>query len=43
MQLLVMDSRSFSSLMDEVPSVARKVMTTMAERLRQAEKRAPTH
>jgi CRP-like cAMP-binding protein len=43
MQLLVMDSRSFSSLIEDVPSVGHKVLKTMAERLREAERRAPTH
>jgi CRP/FNR family cyclic AMP-dependent transcriptional regulator len=42
MHLLVLDSRSFSSLIDEVPSVARKILRAMAERLRAAE-RAPVH
>jgi hypothetical protein len=42
MQLLVLDVRSFSSLLDEVPSVARKVLVAMARRLRLAEKEA-TH
>jgi CRP-like cAMP-binding protein len=42
MHLLVLSSRSFSSLMDEVPGVAQRVMGGMAERLRAAE-RAPTH
>jgi CRP/FNR family transcriptional regulator, cyclic AMP receptor protein len=40
MNLLVLDSRSFSSLLDEVPSVARKVLTAMAGRLRAAETEA---
>jgi CRP/FNR family transcriptional regulator, cyclic AMP receptor protein len=42
MHLLVLDSRSFSSLLGEVPSVARKVLAAMAGRLRAAEKEA-TH
>jgi CRP/FNR family transcriptional regulator, cyclic AMP receptor protein len=37
MRLLVLDSRSFSSLIDEVPSVARKVLAAMAGRLRAVE------
>jgi CRP/FNR family transcriptional regulator, cyclic AMP receptor protein len=41
MQLLVLDSRSFSSLIAEVPSVARKLFRVMAQRLREAE-REPT-
>lgn len=42
MRLLVLDSRGFSSLMD-VPTVRRKVMTVMAERLREAERGEPGH
>jgi CRP-like cAMP-binding protein len=42
MHLLVLDSRSFSSLLEEVPSVARKMLAAMAGRLRAAEKEA-TH
>ena len=37
MYLLVLDSRSFSSLIAEVPSVAGKIFRVMAERLREAE------
>ena len=37
MQLLVLDARSFSSLLADVPSVARKVLAAMAGRLRVAE------
>jgi CRP/FNR family cyclic AMP-dependent transcriptional regulator len=40
MRLLVLDSRSFSSLIEEVPSVARKVLAAMAGRLRVAEREA---
>lgn len=42
MQLLVLSSRSFSQLIDEVPSVGRRIMAGMAERLRALE-RTPTH
>ena len=42
MYVLVLDSRSFSSLVEEVPSVGRKVLAAMAGRLRAAEKEA-TH
>jgi CRP/FNR family cyclic AMP-dependent transcriptional regulator len=42
MQLLVLDSRSFSSLLEEVPSVARKLLAAMADRVRAAEREA-TH
>ena len=41
MQLLVLDSRSFSSLLDDVPAVRRNVMKGMAERLRTAEPGEP--
>src|ERR687888_519360 len=37
MHLLVLDSRSFFSLIEEVPSVAAKVFRAMAQRLRAAE------
>ena len=40
MYLLVLDSRSFSSLMSEVPSVTSKIFRVMAERLRAAERDA---
>jgi CRP/FNR family transcriptional regulator, cyclic AMP receptor protein len=40
MRLLVLDSRGFSALISEVPSVARKVLRVMAERLRVAEREA---
>jgi CRP-like cAMP-binding protein len=35
-RLLVLGSREFSSLMDDVPSMARKVLAAMAERVREA-------
>jgi CRP/FNR family transcriptional regulator, cyclic AMP receptor protein len=38
MYLLVLDSRSFSSLIAEVPSVAGKIFRALAERLRAAER-----
>jgi CRP/FNR family transcriptional regulator, cyclic AMP receptor protein len=37
MYLLVLDSRSFFSLIEEVPSVANKIFRVMAARLRDAE------
>lgn len=37
MELMVLDSRSFSALIDEVPSVARKLFRQLAERLRASE------
>jgi len=42
MHLLVLSSRSFSQLIDEVPAVARRILRGMAERLRDSEQ-APTH
>ena len=42
MHLLVLDPRSFMSLLDEVPSVSRKILRGLAERLRLAEN-APQH
>jgi CRP-like cAMP-binding protein len=43
MYLLVLDSRSFSSLVEDIPTVGRKVMRVMAERLRASERDRPTH
>ena len=37
MQLLVLNSREFSTLLEDVPSVARKVLAVVCERLRNAE------
>jgi CRP-like cAMP-binding protein len=37
-RLLVIASREFSSLMDSVPSMARKVLAAMADRIREAER-----
>jgi CRP-like cAMP-binding protein len=42
MQLLVLTSRAFFTLLDDVPSVSRRILRGMAERLRSAEG-APTH
>jgi CRP/FNR family transcriptional regulator, cyclic AMP receptor protein len=43
MQLLVLGSPEFSSLVAEVPSVARRIMRVLAERLRAAERFQPQH
>jgi CRP/FNR family transcriptional regulator, cyclic AMP receptor protein len=43
MVLLVVDSRSFSALLDDVPSVRRAVMRAMASRLRDTERDEPAH
>jgi CRP/FNR family transcriptional regulator, cyclic AMP receptor protein len=40
MHILVLDSRSFSALIGDVPSVARKILRALAERLRVAEREA---
>jgi CRP/FNR family transcriptional regulator, cyclic AMP receptor protein len=42
MRLLVLSSRSFSSLIDDVPKVGRRILSVMAERMRELE-RSPTH
>lgn len=43
MHLLVLGSREFSSLVEDVPAVARKVLAAVAERLRDAESPQPHH
>jgi CRP/FNR family transcriptional regulator, cyclic AMP receptor protein len=43
MHLLVLGSREFSSLVEEVPTVAVRVMRGLAERLREAERSRPEH
>ena len=43
MHLLVLSSRDFSALVEEVPSVARRIMRGLAERLREAERPHPGH
>jgi CRP/FNR family transcriptional regulator, cyclic AMP receptor protein len=43
MRLIVLSSREFSTLIEDVPSVARKVLAAMAERVRDAEKAQPHH
>src|SRR5262245_49643624 len=43
MHLLVLGSREFSSLVDEVPTVAVRMMRGLAERLRGAERQQPQH
>jgi CRP/FNR family transcriptional regulator, cyclic AMP receptor protein len=42
LHVLTLDPQSFFDLLEDVPSVARKVIRVLAERLRSAEK-APTH
>jgi CRP-like cAMP-binding protein len=43
MHLLVLSSRNFSALLDDVPVVARRIMRVLAERLREAEHPRPEH
>jgi hypothetical protein len=43
MHLLVLGSRQFSALINEVPTVAVRIMRGLAERLRAAEPRQPQH
>ena len=43
MVLLVLDSRGFSALLDDVPSVRRAVMRAMASRLRETESGEAAH
>lgn len=42
MTLYVLDARSFGTLIERYPAVARKILRGLAQRLRKAEK-APTH
>lgn len=41
MHLLVLNSRDFSALIDQVPLVARRIMAALAARVREAESREP--
>src|SRR5919108_6148204 len=43
MHLLVLGSREFSSLVNEVPTVAVRMMRGLAERLRRSERTQPEH
>jgi CRP/FNR family cyclic AMP-dependent transcriptional regulator len=43
MRLLVLGSREFSTLIEDVPSVGRRVMAALAERVREAEQAQPYH
>jgi CRP-like cAMP-binding protein len=43
MRLLVLGSREFSELLEGVPSVARRVLAALAERVREAERAQPYH
>ena len=43
MRLFVLGSREFSSLIERVPVVGRRVLAALAERLREAERAQPHH
>ena len=43
MELLVVGQREFSGVLDEIPGVAHKLLTTMAARLREADARSLQH
>ncbi|HKG35790.1 MAG TPA: cyclic nucleotide-binding domain-containing protein [Solirubrobacterales bacterium] len=43
MQILVLGSRAFSRLLDDVPEVGRRIMKALAVRLRDAERPQPQH
>jgi len=43
MRLLVVGPREFGGVIDEVPGLARKLLTSMAQRLREADARAISH
>ena len=43
MRLLVLGSRQFSTLINDVPVVGRRVLEAVAERLREAERAQPHH
>ncbi len=40
MRLLVLTQREFAGVVEEIPSLSRKLLTTMAGRLREADERA---
>lgn len=43
MDLLVLNARDFSGLLIEAPTVARRMLEVLAERLREAERAQPQH
>jgi len=43
MRLLVLGSREFSTLIEDVPVVGRRVMAALAQRVREAERAQPHH
>ena len=43
MEVLVLGQREFAGVIDEVPNLAHKLLTTMAQRLREADAKAYSH
>ncbi|MBV8980806.1 MAG: cyclic nucleotide-binding domain-containing protein [Acidimicrobiia bacterium] len=43
MELLVLGQREFAGVIDEVPTLAHKLLTSMAQRLREADAKAYSH
>ena len=43
MRLLVIGSREFSALIEDVPAIGRRVLAALAERVRDAERVQPYH
>ena len=43
MEVLVLGQREFAGVIDEVPTLAHKLLTTMAQRLREADAKAYAH
>ena len=43
MRVMVLDSRAMDVVVEEEPLIARRLLGTMAERLRQVERTSPTH
>jgi hypothetical protein len=43
MQLIVLGAREFSTLLEDLPRVALKVLAAVAERLRETEGKQPHH
>ena len=43
MEVLVLGQREFAGVIDEVPTLAHKLLTTMAQRLREADAKAYSH
>ena len=43
MEVLVLGQREFAGVIDEVPTLAHKLLTSMAQRLREADAKAYSH